>query len=51
MNQGRINVRPLSGLVGIIIGWVVAAAVLTAFRLWSGGLEWHNGSSVAKHAL
>ncbi|MCW2973082.1 MAG: ctaD [Thermoleophilia bacterium] len=51
MRNGSINVRPLSALVGLVAGWVVAAVILSAFRLWSGGLDWNNSGADWKAVL
>ncbi|MBC7461459.1 MAG: cbb3-type cytochrome c oxidase subunit I, partial [Thermoleophilia bacterium] len=51
MRNGSINVRPLSALVGIIAGWVAGAVIMSAFRLWSGGLDWNNSGADWKAVL
>jgi cytochrome c oxidase subunit 1 len=46
-----LPMRPGSGILSIVVGWVLASVVLTLFRIWTGGVEWNNSSADWKSLL
>ncbi|MCZ4496767.1 MAG: ctaD, partial [Thermoleophilia bacterium] len=49
--DGSLNVRPMQGLIGMALGFILAGIVVTVFRLWSGGIEWNGSASDWKALL
>jgi cytochrome c oxidase subunit I len=37
--DGTIALRPGAGMLGLVVGWILASAILAVFRLWTGGID------------